>query len=97
VRQRSLERLERRRELEQEEQEGEEEEEELEEEEQSSSHEVVNQCYNWPLKGIDRPFGGGFESILIRSILVNWRLGYFFNLILNGLRHKISKKPLDAA
>jgi hypothetical protein len=38
VRQRSLERLERRRELEQEEQEGEEEEEE--EEEQSSSHEV---------------------------------------------------------
>jgi hypothetical protein len=49
------------------------------------------------IKGIDRPFGGGVESILIRSILVNWRLGYFFYLILKGLRHKISKKPLDAA
>ncbi|MFN9979515.1 MAG: hypothetical protein ACK53Y_06360, partial [bacterium] len=49
------------------------------------------------LKGIDRPFGGGVESILIRSILVNWRLGYFFYLILKGLRHKISKKPVDAA
>jgi hypothetical protein len=52
VRQRSLERLERRRELEQEEQEGEEEE-ELEEEEQSSSHEVEEPAfrirkYNWP-------------------------------------------------
>jgi hypothetical protein len=29
-------------------------------------------------KGIDRPFGGGVESILIRFLLVNWRLGYFF-------------------
>jgi hypothetical protein len=28
-------------------------------------------------KGIDRPFGRGVESILIRSLLVNWRLGYF--------------------
>jgi hypothetical protein len=36
------------------------------------------------------------ESILIRSLLVNWRLGYFLNLILKGLLHKISKKPLDA-
>jgi hypothetical protein len=49
------------------------------------------------LKGIDRPFRGGVESILIRSLLVNWRLGYFLNLILKGLLHKISKKPLDAA
>ncbi len=49
------------------------------------------------IKGIDRPFGGGVESILIRSILINWRLGYFFYLILKGLRHKISKKPVDAA
>ncbi len=48
-------------------------------------------------KGIDRPFQGGVESILIRSLLVNWRLGYFLNLILKGLPHKISKKPLDAA
>jgi hypothetical protein len=48
-------------------------------------------------KGIDRPFGGGVESILIRSLLLNWRLGYFFYLILKGLLHKISKKPLDAA
>jgi hypothetical protein len=34
------------------------------------------------LKGIDRPFGGGgggggVESILIRSVFVNWRLGIF--------------------
>jgi hypothetical protein len=49
------------------------------------------------LKGIDRPFRGRVESILIRSLLVNWRLGYFLNLILKGLLHKISKKPLDAA
>ncbi len=45
------------------------------------------------LKGIDRPFRGGVESILIRSLLVNWRLGNFFYLILKGLIHKISKKP----
>jgi hypothetical protein len=49
------------------------------------------------LKGIDRPFGRGVESILIRSLLVNWRLGYFLNLILKALLHKTSKKPLDAA
>ncbi len=49
------------------------------------------------LKGIDRPFGRGVESILSRSLLVNWRLGYFLNLLLKGLLHKISKKPLDAA
>ena len=54
-------------------------------------------CKKSTLKGIDRPFGGGVESILIRSILINWRLGYFFYLILKGLRHKISKKPVDAA
>jgi hypothetical protein len=47
--------------------------------------------------GIDRPFGGGVESILIRSLLLNWRLGYFFYLILKGLLHKISQKPVDAA
>jgi hypothetical protein len=49
------------------------------------------------LKGIDRPFRGRVESILIQSLLVNWRLGYFLNLILKGLLHKISKKPLEAA
>jgi len=49
------------------------------------------------VKGIDRPFGGGVESILIRSLLVNWRLGYFYYIILKGLMHKINKKPLDAA
>jgi hypothetical protein len=27
------------------------------------------------IKGIDRPFGRGVESILIGSVLVNWRLG----------------------
>jgi hypothetical protein len=35
----------------------------------------LNQRY---IKGIDRPFGGGVESILIRSVFVNWRLGKFF-------------------
>ncbi len=49
------------------------------------------------IKGIDRPFRGGVESILIRSLLVNWRLGHFLNLILKGLLHKICEKPLDAA
>ena len=49
------------------------------------------------IKGIDRPFGGGVESILIRSAFVNWRLGKFFYLILNGLHHKIGKKLLYAA
>jgi hypothetical protein len=49
------------------------------------------------LKGIDRPFSGRVESRLIRSVLVNWRLGKFFYLILKGLHHKISKKPLAAA
>jgi hypothetical protein len=49
------------------------------------------------VKGIDRPFGGGVESILILSVLLNWKLGYFFYLILKGLLHKISIKPLDAA
>jgi hypothetical protein len=39
----------------------------------------------------------GVESILIGSLLVNWRLGYFYFLILKGLIHKINKKPLDAA
>ncbi len=48
------------------------------------------------IKGTDRPFGGGVESILIRSLLVNWRLGYFYYPILKGLIHKINKKPLDA-
>jgi hypothetical protein len=49
------------------------------------------------IKGIDRPFGGRVESILIRSVLVNWRLSYFFYFILKGLHHKINKKPSDAA
>ncbi len=49
--------------------------------------------YIFSLKGIDRPFGEGVENILIRSVLVNWRLGYFFYLILKGLLLKISKKP----
>ncbi len=49
------------------------------------------------LKGIDRPFGGRVESSLIRSVLVNWRLGYIFYFILKSLHHKINKKPSDAA
>ncbi len=49
------------------------------------------------LKGIDRSFGGAVESILIRSVFVNWRLGKIFFLILYGFHHKISKKLLYAA
>jgi hypothetical protein len=51
------------------------------------------------IKGIDRPFwgGGGVKSSLIRSLFINWRLGNFFVLILEGFYHKISKKPVDAA
>ncbi len=60
--------------------------------------ELLKELNNFnPLKGIDRPFGGGVESILVRSVFVNWRLGNFFYLILNGLHHKISKKLLYAA
>ncbi len=47
------------------------------------------------LKGIDRPFGEGVKSRLIRSLLINWRLGNFFFLLLNRFHHKISKKPTD--
>ncbi len=32
-----------------------------------------------PFKGIDRPFGGRVKSRLIRSLLINWRLGNFFS------------------
>ncbi len=35
------------------------------------------------------------SKLLLILILVNWRLGYFSYLILKGLLHKISKKPLD--
>jgi hypothetical protein len=34
---------------------------------------------------------------LIRSVMTNWRLGNFFYVILKGLHHKISKKPIVAA
>ncbi len=49
------------------------------------------------IKGIDRPFGEGVKSRLIRSLLINWRLGNFFFLLLNGFHHKISKKLTDPA
>jgi hypothetical protein len=42
---------------------------------------------------IDRPCGGRVESILIRSVPLNWMLGYFLYLILKG--HQ--QKPLDTA
>jgi hypothetical protein len=45
-------------------------------------------------KGIDRPFGGKVESILIRSILVNWRLGYFFYFILKGPSSQDQQKTI---
>ncbi len=49
------------------------------------------------VKGIDRPFGEGVKSRLIRCLLINWRLGNCFFLLLNGFHHKISKKPTDPA
>jgi hypothetical protein len=49
------------------------------------------------VKGIDRSFELRGEIRLIRSVMTNWRLGNFFYLILNGLHHKISKKPIVAA
>jgi hypothetical protein len=48
-------------------------------------------------KGIDRSFKLRGEIRLIPSVVTNWRLGNFFHLILNGLHHKISKKPKVAA
>ncbi len=49
------------------------------------------------IKGIDRSFELRGEIRLIQSVMINWRLGNFFYLILNGLHHKISKKPIVAA
>jgi hypothetical protein len=57
---------------------------------------ILNRYVLSVFKGIDLPFGGGVESILVQSVFVNWRLGIFF-FILNGLHHKISKKLLYAA
>jgi hypothetical protein len=50
---------------------------------------------SYTFKGIDRPFGGRVKSRLIQSLLINWRLGNFYFLILNGVHHKISKKAID--
>jgi hypothetical protein len=52
---------------------------------------------NERVKGIDRSFELRGEIRLIRSLMTNWRLVNFFYLILNGLHHKISKKPIVAA
>ncbi len=49
------------------------------------------------VKGIDRSFELRGEIRLIRSVMINWRLGNFFYFILKGHHHKISKKPIDAA
>jgi hypothetical protein len=49
------------------------------------------------VKGIDRSFELRGKIRFIRSVMTNWRLGNFFYLILNGLHHKISKKPIVAA
>jgi hypothetical protein len=49
------------------------------------------------LKALTDRLEGGVESILIQSLLVNWRLGYFYYLIFKGLIQKINKKPLNAA
>jgi hypothetical protein len=46
------------------------------------------------VKGIDRPFGGRVESILIRSVMVNWRLGYFFLSHFKGPLSKDQQKTI---
>ncbi len=46
-------------------------------------HDTGNKCIAGVfeiIKGIDRPFGEGVQSILLRSVLVNWRLGYLLIL-----------------
>ncbi len=59
--------------------------------------ENINASLFQSLKGIDRSFELRGEIRFIRSVMTNWRLGIFFYLILNGLHHKISKKPIVAA
>jgi hypothetical protein len=58
---------------------------------------VLRMPSSGPFKGIDRPFGWKVESIVIRSVLVNWRLGYFFISHFKGPSSQVQKKPLDAA
>jgi hypothetical protein len=43
------------------------------------NHFVPPHINNRYIKGIDRPFGGRVKSRLIRSLLINWRLGNFFS------------------
>jgi len=50
-----------------------------------------------PFKGIDRSFELRGESRLNQFVRTNWRRGNFFYFSLKGFRHKISKKPKDAA
>ncbi len=52
---------------------------------------------NWTKRHWPTIWGGGVESRLIWSAVVNWRFGWFFYLILKGLHQKINKKPWDAA
>jgi len=52
---------------------------------------------NFEVKGIDRSFELRGNIRLIRSVMTNWRLGNFFYVILKGLHHKMSKKPIVAA
>jgi hypothetical protein len=49
------------------------------------------------LKGIVQPFGRGVESILIRSLLLNWRPGKFKNFFLMIQSHERNIKPFSAA
>jgi hypothetical protein len=50
------------------------------------------------LKALTDHLGGKLRvHIVIRSVLVNWRLGYFFISHFKGPSSQDQKKPLDAA
>jgi hypothetical protein len=50
-----------------------------------------------PFKGIVQPFGRGVKSILIRSLLLNWRPGKFLKIFLMIQSHERNIKPFSAA
>ncbi len=65
---------------------------------QRSADSKVCHSYFFFLKGIDRPFGEGVKSRLIRSLLINWRLGNFFSSPFKWISSQDQqKKPTDPA
>ena len=55
----------------------------------------VNFCIDYfycTVKGIDQTFGEGVKSRLIRSLLINWRLGNFFSSPFKWISSQDQKK-----